>query len=198
MVTPDREIPGSSAAAWKMPDHAGARVAEVLDGAEALLPARTALRSAAARLLAPAQHLGAAEDGAVDDQEDRRRAGMREQRLQRVLEEEPDHGGRDGADHEQVGEPLIGRLDASSHRGPEEADDDPPPLVPVQDDQRHPGPEVEKREEGHEALGGRVDPQVEEGGDHHGVAERGHRKQFRGALESREEDDEARAHGRRA
>ncbi len=151
---PEREIPGQERAGLEDADDHGGAQAQTLDalvrGIVLLVSQHRRAARGSASLVATPEHLGREEDSPVDDEEHRGGSGIAEQRLQRVLEEEADDPGRDGADDQHDRQALVRIVDPTPHRRPEEPDDDPRPVAPVQEEQRRGGPEMEDREHGHE------------------------------------------------
>jgi len=137
------------------------------------------------------EHLSREEDPAVDDEEDRRRSRIAEQRLQWILKQEADDPRGDRPDHQHDREALIRIVDAPPHRGADESSDDPHPVAAVQEEERCGGPDVEKSEHRDERRAGFVEVEPDQAGDNHRVAQRGHRKKLGDSLERGEEEDES-------
>ena len=103
---------------------------------------------------APPQPLGAVEHDAVQDQEERRRLGRREHRLQLVLQQQPEDAGRDRADDDQPAQPAVGVLgrDLALGERPPHARDDAHPVAPEEPEQHDRRRQVRRHEEGDEVV----------------------------------------------
>ena len=124
IVTPEREMPGISASAWAAPTPTAWRqVTRVGDPVVVVGLALAALRGAAA------QPLGAEQQQAVDEQEDRRRVGGGEHLAQRVLEQQAEDAGRNRPDDEQPAEPGVRIGDLTVAQRAAEAPEDPDPVL---------------------------------------------------------------------
>ena len=169
MVAPEREKPGMSAIAWAAPTPSG--VAPGHAAGDALV----ALAFLWGRRPAP-QPLGAVEHEAVEDQEERGRAGGREEVAQRVLEQQAEEPGRDGADDEQPAQPGVAVVAdlAVAQRAPETAQDARPvaPEEGQQDEGRGQMGGHEERDEERVVL---MDVPAEQLREDHAVAEAGDR-----------------------
>ena len=117
MVIPEARDPRQERARLEEADDHGGAQAQAVDalvgGIVLLVSQHRRAADGPAALVAAPEHLGREEDPAVDDQEYRRGSGIAEQRLQRVLQEEADDPGGDGADDQHDRQTLIGIVDAT-------------------------------------------------------------------------------------
>ena len=155
-----------------------------------LMSEHWSMADSAASLVPASEQLGGQEDAAIDDQKCRSEARVREERLERVLQEESDNarGNRSNDQHDR--QTLIGTVDAALQRSAEKADHDPGPVAPVQNEQCRGSAEVQYRKHRDECGAALLEMEPDERWHDHRMTERRNREELRDSLQRGEEEDQ--------